>query len=61
MAMEILIEERRKGVIEGVEKKEFKPKYELERLSDYGEKPEEGFCKSLENVELFRIGAVLRR
>ena len=47
MAMEILIEERRKGVIEGVEKKEFKPKYELERLSDYGEKPEEGFCKSL--------------
>ena len=26
-----------------VEKKEFKPKFDVERLSDYGEKPDESF------------------
>ena len=44
MALEILLEEKKKGDDLGdMEKKEFKPKYDAKRLEDYGAKPDESF------------------
>ena len=44
LALEILVEVRKRSDDLGeIEKKEFKPKYDAERLSDYGEKPDESF------------------
>ena len=44
LALEILLEEKKKGDDLGdMEKKEFKPKYDAKRLEDYGAKPDESF------------------
>lgn len=44
LALEILVEVKENSEELGeIEKKVFKPKYDAERLSDYGEKPDESF------------------
>ena len=53
LALEILLEVKQKDDEMGdTEKKGFKPKYGAERLNDYGKKPDENFCKNLENGKI---------
>ena len=52
LAKEILVEERRRGEnLEEILLKKFTPKYDVEKLDDYGVKPDESFWSKIEKKE----------